>query len=640
MSPPTFPFTEAQLNNAGLLGEGVSESAAQAVQTMKEHPELLKPSLFALECINIQGHQYKDPRSPRLPSSPTLSDSSMTSNFSARTFASEATVVSEHGPDPYERASYYNGITGDSDHPELVYRSDSLTTPFPKPVGRFSHIPVKSLRGVFGTPLNQVWGAVLPQIRDIIKARKIQWSSIDPARFFTHGPPGEEEKGSLGPVVIWIGVLPGSTSPDTAYDVSQEILALLRKNGVEGVVVEWREAVPQRLAGLPLMGHADSTDATHYVRRFLTALLAVPLTTEDMEEDDSQGTLTLWFLENKDDDGNPSDKVYGVSNCHVLRKNTTVNYSHKGGAAKDHVRACGMRRFQRGLNEITKAVADHVFFANLYAQDIVRLQAREGQDPESAKKMGRIRRKLEEENEAIADLEHLHGEVTKYWSNIKLHRNIGHVQYAPAIKVDEGRTQYTADWAVFLAAEAKVKDVFEGNVVDLGSKFSPLELTEMFYPAVGGAITFKYPVDRKLKIFGCATKEDLAVPAEFDNEGERCLMVGKDGNTTDLTVGRYAGLESFTLNAVGVESEELAIYNSGKTIEVFSAKGDSGSLVWHMKDGTARIVGQLHSGHNKGGSTSNHVTYCTPGWWLLAEIKKKYKNAVFYPDTWPVRGQL
>jgi len=58
----------------------------------------------------------------------------MTSNFSALTFSSEATVVSEHGPDAYERATYYNGITGDDEHPELVYRSDYLTTPFPSPL--------------------------------------------------------------------------------------------------------------------------------------------------------------------------------------------------------------------------------------------------------------------------------------------------------------------------------------------------------------------------------------------------------------------------------------------------------------------------------------------------------------------------
>jgi hypothetical protein len=57
----------------------------------------------------------------------------------------------------------------------------------------------------------------------------------------------------------------------------------------------------------------------------------------------------------------------------------------------------------------------------------------------------------------------------------------------------------------------------------------------MFYPVAGGATTFKYPSGRKLKISGCASKEDLAVPAEFDNQGERCLMVGKDGNTTSVS---------------------------------------------------------------------------------------------------------
>jgi hypothetical protein len=85
----------------------------------------------------------------------------------------------------------------------------------------------------------------------------------------------------------------------------------------------------------------------------------------------------------------------------------------------------------------------------------------------------------------------------------------------------------------------------------------------MFHPFGGGQTTFKFLEGRKLRIEGCATKEDLANPAEFDSEGQPCLIVGKDGNTTDLTVGCYAGLESFTQNEVGVESIELAIYNSG-----------------------------------------------------------------------------
>ena len=114
----------------------------------------------------------------------------MASDLSALTPARDATAVSVHGPEVYEKTSYYNAITGDGDHLDLVYRSDPLTTAFPKPVGRHASLPVKSLRGVFDTTLNGVWDAVGPQIRDLIKAWKINWSPIDPARFFTHVPLG------------------------------------------------------------------------------------------------------------------------------------------------------------------------------------------------------------------------------------------------------------------------------------------------------------------------------------------------------------------------------------------------------------------------------------------------------------------
>lgn len=191
--------------------------------------------------------------------------------------------------------------------------------PFKKPTGRFAPLPVKSVHGVFDTPLNKgnVWVSVGLQIVNIIKARKISLTSVNPARFFTH-PAEEGGEGSLGPVVVWIGVKPGTTSPEMAHDASQEILALLKSKGIKGVVVEWRELLLQRLAGPPLFPAVDSSDATHNVRRFLTPLHGVPLAAQDLDEGDSQGTLTLWFHENLSKDGKPSDKVFGVTNCHVL----------------------------------------------------------------------------------------------------------------------------------------------------------------------------------------------------------------------------------------------------------------------------------------------------------------------------------
>src|SRR5258708_14143928 len=106
----------------------------------------------------------------------------MASSLSVLSMASEANVVSEFSPSPFERASYYNGITGDDDHPVLVYRSDFSTTPFTKPTGRFASLPVKSLRGVFDTPLNngKVWVTVGLHIGHTIKSRKLRLTSVDP----------------------------------------------------------------------------------------------------------------------------------------------------------------------------------------------------------------------------------------------------------------------------------------------------------------------------------------------------------------------------------------------------------------------------------------------------------------------------
>ena len=156
----------------------------------------------------------------------------------------------------------------------------------------------------------------------------------------------------------------------------------------------------------------------------------------------------------------------------------------------------------------------------------------------------------------------------------------------------------------------------------------------MFSPW-GVQTTFKFPEERKLRIEGCLTEEELANPWEFNSKGKHCLIVSKDGNTTDLTIGCYAGLVSFTLNDTGIESIELGIYNSGiNDSKPFSDKGDLGSLVWHPRGDKARIVGQIHSSVNEGGSLRCHVTYCTPGWYLLEQIRKKFKHADFYHTTW------
>ena len=151
----------------------------------------------------------------------------------------------------------------------------------------------------------------------------------------------------------------------------------------------------------------------------------------------------------------------------------------------------------------------------------------------------------------------------------------------------------------------------------------------MFYPLNNSRTVFKYPPNRQHRITGWVTRERLAKPDYFDSNGESCLIVMKDGNTTDLTVGRYAGLEAYLCDELGQESRELAIYNYNMQSGDFSAKGDSGSLVF---DGEGNMVGLLHSGTPKGGSI--HVTYATPAYWVVKKIKAKYPHADFFRTKW------
>jgi hypothetical protein len=90
-----------------------------------------------------------------------------------------ATPVAPYVLSDWGRTTYYNGIS--TDPPEFLYRSDLLENPFPIPKGRHPHPPTKTVHGVFNTPLNAVWDTVAPQICELLKAREIRYSALQPS---------------------------------------------------------------------------------------------------------------------------------------------------------------------------------------------------------------------------------------------------------------------------------------------------------------------------------------------------------------------------------------------------------------------------------------------------------------------------
>lgn len=170
----------------------------------------------------------------------------------------------------------------------------------------------------------------------------------------------------------------------------------------------------------------------------------------------------------------PSARVLGVSNGHVLRENTTVDYEFKGaGAVRRYVRVAGMRRFQRALNEIKASIAKNVTDANQLALETVRLEEKpQSEDPEEAEEDERAlkikRDQLANVDQDNNSLEKFFQQINTQWNDIS-RRAIGFIDWAPKISIDVNGRRYTKDIGTFELDRPKFKDQFRGNVVDLGA---------------------------------------------------------------------------------------------------------------------------------------------------------------------------
>jgi len=190
-----------------------------------------------------------------------------------------------------------------------------------------------------------------------------------------------------------------------------------------------------------------------------------------------------------------------------------------------------------------------------------------------------------------------------------------------------GEHQFTEDWAIFDIDRAKLGDGFEGNKLDLGTKLSPEKFTELCFPRGDANWKFKYPHDRLLPLVGLITDESMRAPDMWGLDGEPCLLVVKSGHATNTTLGRANGIfsvarEYFTDMSVNRTSMEWVIVNYDSKSEVFSAPGDSGSII---ADIHGRIGGMLTAG--SGMTETSDMTYATPFWWILQRIReKKYPN--------------
>ena len=155
------------------------------------------------------------------------------------------TVVAPDLISKYEMNFWYHGIS--SNPPQLMWRSDLETNPFPipPPGTNFPKIHTKTAHGVFNTPLNGVWrDTVAPRILASMKAHGLKYSALTMTRFST-AEDGKDE--TFGPIVVWIAVRPNTTNAGAVRDATPDILHILADVQITDVVVEWYEGEVARL---------------------------------------------------------------------------------------------------------------------------------------------------------------------------------------------------------------------------------------------------------------------------------------------------------------------------------------------------------------------------------------------------------
>lgn len=134
---------------------------------------------------------------------------------------------------------------------------------------------------------------------------------------------------------------------------------------------------------------------------------------------------------------------------------------------------------------------------------------------------------------------------------------------------------------------------------------------------------FEYPLDNMLPLMGTITHDLICTPDMRDSSGEPCLLVIKNGNATNTTIGRANGVFSIVRNYAHLDmsihqtSMEWAIINYGSESKVFSEPGDSGAIIADIR---GRIGGMLTGGSGQWEECPD-ITYATPFWWLLERIK-------------------
>ncbi|KAJ3566899.1 hypothetical protein NP233_g6713 [Leucocoprinus birnbaumii] len=515
-------------------------------------------------------------------------------------------------PSPEEARGYYYGLPS---RPRLVARSSA--TIWHLPTGAFTYPTPKELIPVGLHPLNAVWeDTVGPAMVHYLNGRGIQYTSLDPVRFGTADDPSP-------PVIIWLGVIPGSLSAQDGINVAIDCKAILSANGIEDVDVEIRES--QVISSAKLYNPDVFDHYTAEAREPFSATLGIPICGRATPR--IQGTAAFFFT----DSTNHPGKLYLLTARHVLfdpyQDNTLYKYDDPSQPKKE-VCLLGDAGFKDCIEVIEHAILDKQYYVDVLNHQLQRAGSTASDDKSERPGEHRksLERKLASDEYVMQEFKVLLDDVKNNWQNPE-DQVIGHVILSPPITFNAGNKSFTEDWAVIEVDSNKIdKSTFVGNAIHLGEETPQLDLKKWMPTNQLNPPSFEWPLDCLLRFSGTMSDEEMyhSNPSNTVNpSGDTTIMVLQRGRTSGLTFGRLNTLRSFTRQycedePAGETSKEVAVFaltGHERVPRPFSKLGDSGSCV---VDGKGNVAGMLTGG--AGAPDRLDVAYLTSANFILERL--------------------
>ncbi|KAG7446143.1 uncharacterized protein BT62DRAFT_932507 [Guyanagaster necrorhizus] len=514
-------------------------------------------------------------------------------------------ISAPYPPSPVEARCFYYGLPS---RPTLVARSSADI--WVEPMGPEAYLIPKESSPVGLHPLREIWEATVgPAMIDYLDFKGVKMTSLDPVRM------GYVDESSP-PVIIWMGVVPGSLSAKDGVEVATHCKNILSAYNINDVHVEIRESEISYSAGPKMYRPFSTYNATAQAQEPFSTALGLPICAKDSPTIEGTGGFFI------SDPRNPG-KIYLVTARHVVfhsDRDSNELYQHCNSSQPHRdILLFGDAAIEKYINAIEFEIGrKHMIIEDLWDQ----LEyAKQKGEKNAVAKQKHVLPQLEEASKAIRALKKFLADVSRDWKKQE-NRVLGHIVLSPPISFGVGEEGFMEDWAVIEIDDSKINlNNFVGNVIDLGTTIPVEKFTvQMFPDALRTWVLFnsidpslsRFLENYLLKFDGTISDEEMWKPSwkTVNHDNDPCIMVIKRGYASDLTIGRLNTIRSFTrfyLKGQPIQtSRVVTILPFNSESHAFSSPGDSGSAV---VDGKGRLAGLLTGG--AGDTEEFDCTYLT-----------------------------